>query len=83
MASTEKSVKLTKAQAELLALAGSPPEERGGRFIRPGTDCVPYYKPAQKLVERGLARWLRDDASTHRLVATEAGRRALAQSEGE
>lgn len=63
--------KLTKAQLELLSDANDPT----------GTACVQEYRPAQKLVELGLAEWgppLR--AGSPRLRITTAGRAALEAS---
>lgn len=74
-------MKLTKARMELLQEAANSGEERDGRFISPGTSCVPQYQPAQWLVANGLARWRRNDPDTHRLIATAAGRAALAAAE--
>lgn len=55
--------KLTKAQLELL------------RDCDGGTFCSRSYKPADRLVELGMARWERSDW----LVITSEGRIALAQ----
>jgi len=77
----ESEMKLTKARRELLLEAANPGGAREGRFIAPGTSCVPQYRPALWLVERGLARWRRDDPDTRRLIATDAGRAALAAAE--
>lgn len=55
------SIKLSKAQFETLVDL-----ERGGEI---GTHYVAYYRPAQRLVELGLASWLRED----RLAITASG----------
>lgn len=61
--------KLTPPQWETLTET-----ERGGEI---GLHCVSSYKPAQKLVDLGLARWRREDY----LVITPAGLAALRAKE--
>lgn len=62
-------MKLTKAQKELLA------EVCDSSLCH----CVRSYRPAQVLVEHGLAVW--DGDGQDNLYATPAGRAALARSE--
>lgn len=57
---------LTKAQRELLESI-----KEGPRFV------VDYYKPAQKVVEKGFAVW--SGTWMDRLTLTDAGRAALNQ----
>jgi hypothetical protein len=63
-------MKLTKAQMETLVEV-----ERGGDI---GMHTVPWYPPAKKLVEYGLAQW-RDGKDY--LVITPAGLSALTGSQ--
>lgn len=62
-------VKLSKAQMETLIDV-----ERGGAI---GTQVVPWYPPAKKLVEYGLATWRDHD----RLAITGAGLALLTRSQ--
>lgn len=73
--------KLTKAQLELLRLAATPERVTPGHFYPAGESCSSSYRPAQRLVQMGLARWRRDDPDTSWLLATDAGRAALNQKE--
>jgi hypothetical protein len=74
--------KLTKAQRELLAEAARPDRRTPGSHYPGGCSCVPQYRPAQKLVALGLARWRDDNPETNHLLVTDAGRAALSTAEG-
>jgi hypothetical protein len=59
-------MKLTKAQEDILRLTAN------GSF-----SCARYYRPATRLVERGLCEWDTGNLGSTWLTITEAGRAAL------